>query len=157
MRDLLLNERIVKLINDDATVDDAYERLMYTQVFPYEYIPETAQYGYTYVCCDVDVQKVYNKTFLAPVLYIWVLSHRSRLRLPEGGVRSDTLCSEICQAINGSRYYGLGQLILYSAKRFTPMTDYNGKLLTFQMREFNFTYDGTQSIPENRKAPYGSD
>lgn len=151
IKDLLTHESIVKLINDDVTVEDAYERLMYKQVFPYEYIPDTAQYGFTYVCSEVDITRVYNKTYLAPVLYIWVLSHRSRLRLPEGGIRSDKLCSEICKVINGSRYYGLGQLILYSSKRFTPMTDYNGKLLTFQMREFNFVHDGKQSIPENRK------
>jgi len=63
------------------------------------------------VCFDVDIQRSYNKTFYKPVLYIWVFAHRSNLRLPDGGgVRTDKLCSEICKKINGSRYYGLGQL-----------------------------------------------
>jgi len=38
MEDLLTNEKIVKLINNEMTLDTAGE-LAYTQVFPFEYIP----------------------------------------------------------------------------------------------------------------------
>ncbi len=104
-----------------------------------------------FICCDVDVQRSVNKTFLLPVLYVWVFTHKSKLRLPEGGVRTDKLASEIAKAINGSRYYGLGELDLYSAKRFAPITDYQGKVLTFQATDFNrFTPSG-KPVPSNRK------
>lgn len=132
---------------------DEAEKLAYTQVFPYEYIPATIQDGLTYICFDVDVQSVSNKTFLEPVLYVWVISHRSTLRLPEGGVRPDKICSEVCKVINGSRYYGLGELNLYSVKRSAPTTDYQGKLMTFYAREYNRLYDGTKPTPANRKNP----
>lgn len=151
MEDLLTNETITSLVKSDAD-DDELDTLAYTQIFPYEYVPETVQDGATYICFDVDVQGVSNKTFLTPILYIWVFSHRSKLRLPEGGVRPDKLCSEICKAINGSREYGLGELNLYSVKRFAPMTDYQGKLMTFTAKEFNRQYDGTKYTPANRKA-----
>lgn len=150
MEDLITNKSIVSLIKDGTDVDDAAS-LIYTQVFPYEYVPETVQTGGTYICFDVDIQNVSNKTFLTPVLYIWVFAHRSNLRLPEGGVRTDKLCSEICEAINGSRYYGLGELSLYSVKRFAPMTDYQGKLMTFYAKEFNRQFNGAKSTPTNRK------
>jgi len=114
-------------------------------------IPETVQDGSTFICFDVDIQSVSNKTFLTPVLYIWVMSHRSTLRLPEGGVRPDKICSEICKVINGSRYYGLGELNLYSVKRFVPLTDYQGKLMTFYAKEFNRQFDGAKPAPVNRK------
>lgn len=151
MKDLLTHERIVHLINEEVPLDHAFEELAYKQVFPYEYIPETATSGHTFICCDVDVQSTPNKTFLVPALYIWIFAHRSRLRLPEGGVRTDALASEICKVINGSRYYSLGQLNIHSVKRFAPMTDYNGKVLTFYAKEFNRQYDGTLPVPSNRK------
>ena len=146
MEDLLTNEDIVRLIDD--TVQNA-DSLAYTQVFPCEYVPDTVQEGKTYICFDVDVQRAVDKTFLSPTLFVWVFTHRSKLRLPEGGVRTDKLCSEICKAINGSRKYGLGEL--NSVKRFAPMTDFQGKVLTFYAKDFNRVYDGKKYTPENRK------
>jgi len=150
MEDLLTNESIVHLVNEEISMDDA-TALAYSQIFPCEYIPETVQDGFTYICFDVDIQSVSNKTFLTPVLYVWVLAHRSNLRLPEGGVRTDKLCSEICKTINGSRYYGLGELNLYSVKRFVPLTDYQGKCMTFYAKEFNRQFNGAKPTPANRK------
>lgn len=150
MEDLLTNEDIVRLIDDTVALQNA-DSLAYTQVFPCEYIPDTVQDGKTYICFDVDVQRAADKTFLSPTLFVWVFTHRSKLRLPEGGVRTDKLCSEICKAINGSRKYGLGELNLYSVKRFAPMTDFQGKVLTFYAKDFNRVYDGKKYTPENRK------
>lgn len=150
MEDLLTNEDIVRLIDDTVALQNA-DSLAYTQVFPCEYIPDTVQEGKTYICFDVDIQRTADKTFLSPTLFIWVFTHRSKLRLPEGGVRTDKLCSEICKAINGSRKYGLGELNLYSVKRFAPMTDFQGKVLTFYAKDFNRVYDGKKYTPENRK------
>ena len=150
MEDLLTNEDIVRLIDDTVALQNA-DSLAYTQVFPCEYVPDTVQEGKTYICFDVDVQRAVDKTFLSPTLFVWVFTHRSKLRLPEGGVRTDKLCSEICKAINGNRKYGLGELNLYSVKRFAPMTDFQGKVLTFYAKDFNRVYDGKKYTPENRK------
>lgn len=153
MEDLLTSESIVRLLSDDLTLQDA-ESLKYTQVFPYEYVPETVEHGQTFICFDVDIQSTSpNKTFLSPTLFIWVFTHKSKLRLPEGGVRTDKLCSEICKVINGSRKYGLGELNIYGVKRFAPMTDFNGKVMTFLARDFNKVYDGEKYIPSKRKQP----
>lgn len=152
MEDLLTNESIVSLVNSEVSMEDA-ANLAYTQIFPCEYVPETIQNGWTYICFDVDIQSVSDKTFLTAALYIWVFTHRSNLRLPEGGVRTDKLCSEICKTINGSRYYGLGELNLYAVKRFAPITDYQGKVMTFYAREFNRQFNGAKSTPANRKNP----
>lgn len=150
MEDLLTSKEIVKLIDDTVALQNAAS-LAYTQVFPCEYVPDTVQEGKTYICFDIDIQRVADKTFLSPTLFVWVFTHRSKLRLPEGGVRTDKLCSEICKAINGSRKYGLGELNLYSVKRFAPMTDFQGKVLTFYAKDFNRIYDGKKYTPENRK------
>ena len=151
MMDILTNPEIVHLISEDVDMEDA-EKLAYEQVIPYEYVGETVFDGRTFILFDVDIQRVPNKTFLIPTIYVWVFAHRSRMRLPDGGgVRVDKICSEICKAINGSRMFGLGELDLYSVKRFAPMTDYGGKMMTFQAKEFNRLHDPHQYIPSSRK------
>lgn len=150
MKDILTHENIYSLLKADATQDEAYG-LAYTQVFPYEYIPDTIEEAKTYICFDIDVQETYNKNFLEPTLTIWILTHKSLLRLPEGGVRTDKLCSEITKVINGSRYYGLGELNISSVRRFAPLMDYQGKSLVFRAKEINRIYDPVRKTPSNRK------
>lgn len=150
MEDLLTNEAIVKLINENIPIEKA-TALAYTQVFPLEYVPDTVEEGKTFICFDVDIQEATNKTFLLPTLYIWIFTHRSKIRLPEGGVRTDKLCSKIASAINGSRFYGLGELELHSVKRFAPMTDFQGKVMTFYAKDYNRLSPAGKPIPSNRK------
>ena len=150
MEDLLTSETIVHLLDKDIPMQDA-EQLAYTQVFPCEYIPKTVEEGKTFICFDVDIQKSLDKTYLIPTLIVWVFTHRSLLKLPEGGVRTDKLCAEISKVINGSFKYGIGELNLYSVKRFAPMTDYQGKCLVFQARDFNRQYNPKKAVPANRK------
>ena len=81
-----------------------------------------------------------------------MFSHRSRLRLPNGGgVRTDALCAAIADTINGSRMYGLGELNLYSVRRFAPMTDYQGKVMCFGAVDINKFYENKKPIPANRR------
>jgi len=150
MGDLLTTESIVHLIDENIKLEDA-GKLAYSRVFPCEYVPDTVEHGNTYICFDVDIQSAHDKTFLSPTLYVWVFTHKSKLRLPEGGVRTDKMCSEICKAINGSREYGLGELNLYSVKRFAPMTDYQGKVMTFYAKDFNRQFNPNKFTPSNRK------
>lgn len=148
--DILTDPEIVHLINDSVDIEDAAS-LVYKQVFPCEYIPETIQKGETYVCCDVDIQRVMGKPLYMPTIYIWVFAHRSNLRLPDGGLRVDKLCSKICKKINGSFKYGVGALQFYSSKRFAIVTDYQGKCLTFRAEDFALQFDPNKEIPSNRK------
>lgn len=150
IEDILTSETIVNLIDDEGEFKDNVKDLVYTHVFPYEYVPDTVQNGWTFICCDVDIWKS-GKTTYNPVLYVWVFSHRSRLRLDEGGVRPDKICSEICKKLVGSRFYGLGELEISYVKRFAPMTDYQGKVMRFDARDFNNLFDGKRPIPSNRK------
>lgn len=151
MKDLLTTPEIVKLI--DPALEDMSDakKLAYTQIMPSEFYPETIEDGKVYLCFDVDVTKVYSSTLYSLNLNIWIFVHKSLMRLPEGGVRSDKLCSEIDKKINGSLFYGLGKLDLVSAKRFAPMSDYCGKVLVYQADEFNRPFQPLKNVPSNRK------
>lgn len=148
--DILTDKDIVRLItgNDDFSSDP--KSLVYDQVYPFEYIPDTVQNGRTYVCCDVDIQTVTSKTYLNPVVYVWVFTHKSLLRLPEGGVRTDRLSSKIESIVNGSRYYGIGELELSSIKRFSPIQDYQGRSIVFQAKDYNRPHPSNKTIPSVR-------
>ena len=150
MQDILTNENLVKMIDRTVPFEQS-EKLAYKNVFPYEYIPDTANHGVTYVCFDVDVLDVVSKTFLNPTIYVWIFTHRTNMRLPEGGLLIDEFCAELCETINGSRFYGMGELNLVSVRRFAPMTDFQGKVLAFRATEVNRYHLPQKPIPSNRK------
>lgn len=150
MEDLLTDKTIVKLINDKIDLEDAGS-LIWDQVMPVEFYPDTLEKGRVYVCCDVDIRKVMNSTFYKPTLYIWVFVHKDLLRLDEGGVRTDKLCHLIDKKINGSMMYGLGKLELQTVHRFGVVSDYTGKVLSYEATDFNKTFDARKEIPSRRK------
>ena len=92
-----------------------------------------------------------NKTFYVPVLYVWILVHKGALRTADKHLRLDELCAEVNKILNGSRYYGLGELELSSVDGFKPITDYLGKALTYVAADFNLP-SGRRKTPANRKA-----
>ena len=149
--DLLKSKNVIRLLSDDCKTFKHPEDLVYSQVFPFEYVPDTVEHGQTFICCEVDIRRAMNKTYLMPEIYVWVFTHKSLLRLPEGGVRVDRLCSEISKIINGSRMYGLGELNLRSATRFSPIANYQGRMLTFDAVDWNRLLPTGQRVPANRK------
>lgn len=151
MDDLLTEKEIVRLLSDDCATCVAPEDLMYTQVFPCEYVPEVTEHGQTFICCEVDIKEVSSKLILNPVIYVWVFTHSSKVRMPEGGLRIDRITSEIVKKINGSRMYGLGELELYSVKRFSPIANYQGRVLQFHAKDFNRLRSHAKPIPNSRK------
>ena len=149
MEDICSNAEIVKLITDNEHSPVPNKSLPYSRVFPYEFVPETVDDGQTFICFDVDIADVVNKTFYIPVVYIWVFTHKSKLRLLEGGVRIDKITSELSKILNGSRYYGLGELNLKSVSRFSPITDYQGRASVYYAKDFNNL--GSKQPPSSRK------
>lgn len=137
MKDLCSDEEIVKIITGDENAPVPNYSLPYSQVFPYEFIPDTVGEGRTFVCFDTDIVSVPNKTFYVPVLYIWPFTHKSLLRADGGGCLLDNLAIAINKVLNRSRCYGLGELKLDSVRRFVPIDDYLGRILTYYAKDFN--------------------
>lgn len=150
--DLLTNDEIIHLLTNDGEKIDDPSQMIFDRVFPFEYIPDTKEDAKTFICCDIDIQRSSGRNlYYAPYLYVWEFTHKSKLRLPEGGVRVDKLASEIVASINGSRNYGLGELNFYSSKRFSPISDYLGKVLVFHAKDIDRLHPTGMPIPSNRK------
>lgn len=152
METLCKNENIVRLITDSSTAPVPNYDLAYQRIFPFEYVPETIDDGETFICFDVDIVRVYDKVYYQPVLYVWIFTHKSKLRLEEGGIRTDQLAVEINKELSGSRYFGLGELELSSVERFTPIKDYQGRAMAYTATDFNRP-GISKRPPANRKHP----
>lgn len=150
MKTLCCNENVVRLVTDSTKAPVPNYDLAYQQIYPYEFVPETVDDGKTFICFDVDIADVQDKTFYLPVVYVWVFTHKSKMRLSEGGIRTDKLAVEINKELNGSRYFGLGELELYSVGRFSPIADYQGRVLTYSAKDFN-RVSPSKRPPANRK------
>lgn len=150
MKDLCSNETIVKLVTGNPEAAVPNHKLAYTQLYPFEFIPETVSEAKTFICFDVDITSVPNKTIYIPALYIWPFTHKSNLRMQGGGLLLDALCAEISKMLNGSRYFGLGELKLASVHRFVPITDYQGRAMTFTAKDWN-RLTANKVVPANRK------
>lgn len=150
METLCSNKEIVRLVTDSSSATVPNKDLPYTQIFPFEFIPETVDDGMTFICFDVDIAEVIDKTYYVPVVYVWVFTHKSKLRLEEGGVRIDKLAVEINKELSGSRYFGLGELDLSQVGRFSPITDYQGRVLTYYAKDFN-RLSPSKKPPSRRK------
>lgn len=150
MEQLCCDPEIVRAVTDNDKAAVPNHDLPYYQVFPFEYVPETVNDAKTFICFDVDIVSVPNKTMYIPVIYVWVFAHKSRLRAKEGGCTLDKMAAAVNRLLNGNRYYGLGELKLDSVRRFTPVTDYLGRVLTFYAKDFNRKWT-KPDIPVNRK------
>lgn len=150
MEQLCCDPEIVRAVTDNDKAAVPNHDLPYYQVFPFEYVPETVNDAKTFICFDVDIVSVPNKTMYIPVIYVWVFAHKSRLRAKEGGCTLDKMAAAVNRLLNGNRYYGLGELKLDSVRRFTPVTDYLGRVLTFYAKDFNRKW-AKPDIPVNRK------
>ena len=152
MMDLCSNPEIVKLVTgqENPTVSD--RSLPYSQVYPFQYIPETENNARTFVCFDVDIlyRNKTNKTFYYPVIYIWIMAHKSKMRTKTQGCLTDAISCEIDKMLNGNRFYGLGELELGPVGRFIPTTDYLGREMVYYTKDFNRS-PGLKPTPANRK------
>lgn len=149
MMDICSNEEVVKLLtnNEDAPVPNL--QLPYTQVFPFERVPTETDDAKTFICYDVDVLSVESRTYIVPIIYIWVFTHESLMKT-DRGIRIDRIASELDKHLNGNRFYSLGELELESVTRFVPTKTYLGRVLTYVGKEFNRP-SGSKPMPSNRK------
>lgn len=152
MMDICSNKDIVKLVTGKENPAVPDKTLPYEQVYPFQFIPETENNARTFVCFDVDIlySRQTNKTFYYPVIYIWIMAHKSKMRTKNQGVLIDAISSEIDHMMNGSRFYGQGELELGPVSRFIPTTDYLGREMVYYARDFNRS-PGMKPIPAYRK------
>lgn len=140
MINLIANsEEIFHLIADDDQVfgeDD----LVWTNIYPTEFIAETQETAQTFVCVDIDVEsQEYTNVFDCMTVYFFISTHVNTMRHPDGkGLRVDAIAHEIRKMIDRQFVDKLGAnrcSFLYN-HRYNPNMVFRGRVLCMQFKDF---------------------
>ena len=136
MKVLCSDREIVELLTDKKDRNIPDRNLMYTQIFPYAYTPETTQKATTYICFRLTVPRVDNKTYKNISITFYIFTHQSLVRTTDG-LRFDLIGEAIDGLFNGKRGLGLGRVELNGMDDISPTKDYHGISLEYVVSEFN--------------------
>lgn len=140
MVNLIANsEEIFNLI---ATEDQTYgeDDLVWTNIYPTEFVAETQEVAKTFVCVDIDADsKEYNNTFDSMTVYFFISTHVNTMKNPHGkGLRVDAIAHEIRKMIDRQFVDKLGTnkcSFLYN-HRYNPNMVFRGRVLCMQFNDF---------------------
>lgn len=135
MKRLCLSDKIQSLILLSKSQRNGRE-MMYKNIFPYAFVPDTVVNSNTFICFDLEVQRVQNRTFKDINILFWIFTHQSLMRA-DGGIRTDLIASEVDKILNGNRDLGLGTVELKKVLRVNPAKDYHGRNLVYRSVDFN--------------------
>lgn len=135
MKALCMSRSIQQLILLKESVNEGRE-MMYTNIFPYSFIPDTVTKASTFICFEIEVKRVLNRTFKDINILFWIFSHQSLIRTEEG-IRPDVLANEVDKMFNGNRDLGLGTTELKLVTLINPAKDYHGRTLVYKSTDFN--------------------
>lgn len=128
----LLNSEYVK--NGECLDSD---ELVYKQIFPYNYIPETQTETKSYVTMKVNGLGVKNKIYNKAEVYIRVISHQDCMLTNYGGTRIDLMSEAVEELFNGKDDFGFGEMELKSNIEGDINTTHRCRELRFMVEDFN--------------------
>ena len=101
-----LNDELTSLIDDKYIIDgeciDADE-LIYKQIFPHYYIPETQDEQLAYVLMKVNGLGIRKKIYNRVEVYIYVVAHQGIMKVENGdGTRIDMMGEIVEELFNGN-------------------------------------------------------
>ena len=135
MKRLCLSKEIQSLILFSESENQGKE-MMYKNIFPYAFIPDTVTDASTFICFDLEIQRVQNRTFKDINMLFWIFTHQSLMRT-ENGIRTDIISNEVDKILNGNKNFGLGTSELKKVLRINPAKDYHGRSLIYKTVDFN--------------------
>lgn len=131
---------LITLVNDDYVEDGECvnsDDLIYQQIFPYYYIPETQTKARSYVIMKVNGLGIKNKIYNKAEVYICVVSHQEVMQAKGGGTRIDLMGEIIEELFNGRDDFGFGEMELISNIESEINTTHRCRILRFMVEDFN--------------------
>ena len=141
MSSIINSPELIALVNDsyieDGEIIDA-NGLVYKQIFPFYYIPDTQTETLSYVIMKVNGLGVSGKIYNKAEVYICVMSHQDIMKVEDaGGTRIDLMGEIIEDLFNGRDDFGFGEMELKSNAEININTTYRGRELRFFVEDFN--------------------
>ncbi len=142
MSSMLTCPELITLVNSDCVVngectEDA-DALVYKQLFPYYYIPETQHKSLSYVLMKVNGLGNRGKIYTQVEVYICVVSDQTIMEVEgSGGTRIDLMGEVIEELFNGRDDFGFGEMELKSNIETNINTTHRCRELRFIVEDFN--------------------
>lgn len=135
---------IVKLLGAESS-DYPEEILPYTQIFPYEFIPETITETNKFICFEIQAHMDYfNKVLKDLTVWFFVFCHEKIIRRLENGRQFLWYDQAVCELDNiftDTNILGIGKMALQSNVPYYPVQRFKGRQLTFKVKDF---YNGSK-------------
>lgn len=133
---------LISLIDDKFVIDgecvDVDDGLVYKQIFPFYYVPETQTEQLAYIMLKVNGLGVRNKIYTKADVYVCVAAHQGIMRVPGGdGPRIDMMSEIIEELFNGRDDFGFGEMELVSNYEDSINTTIRCRILKFVVEDFN--------------------
>lgn len=129
-------DAIVELLRPENQPQMSAKELPYKFIFPWGKIVDKATEAGVYICFDIAVPRVINKTFTDFRIDFWIMAHERKMRTDKGLV-TDLITIELDKLINGSRAFGLGKVELKTWDGFKPADGFDGRVLVYRTVDFN--------------------
>lgn len=137
MKTLCSDKQIVSLLTGVENPKIPNKSLMYKQVFPFNYVPDTSQEAKVLITFYIEVPSAYNSTLKNYYLYIGITTHESLMRTNRGKVTT-LLATAVDNLLNGRMdIMGIGTLELVSSTISTPVESYHTRHLTYSVKDWN--------------------
>lgn len=132
---------LISLIDNQYIVDDECENaddLIYKQIFPYYYIPETQTKALAYILMRVNCYGIPNSIYKKADVYIYVVSHQDIMYVKNGGGTRIDLMGEVVEKLfNGRDDFGFGEMELISNLEDNINNTHRCRILQFSVEDFN--------------------
>lgn len=134
------SEELVKLLGcSDNEYPDKVIPWKYS--FPHEYIPETQTKTDRFINYEISATiDPRNNVFKDLIIYFFVVCHEDVIRYKDSGreyIWYDKATCELDNLFCEKNVLGIGRTILTSNVPYSPQNKYKGRLLKFEVKDFN--------------------
>ncbi|MEG1562305.1 MAG: hypothetical protein RR365_01010 [Bacteroides sp.] len=136
LKTFLSDQELVDLVSGKKGHAIPATDLRYTQVYPVAWVDGTVSEAKTFVCFDIDVNSVSNIAVKNCDIFIWIFTHKKFI-FTQNGILIDLIASRVDELINGSTELGFGKVKLETALRWSPNSDYYGRVLKYSVQDWN--------------------
>jgi len=130
--EMLANDELMSCFEKTA---EELEEIVYSNIFPYGYIPDVQTAVDVYITVQVSIPKItFNKIWAYPRLTINIICHQDKMRLKKAGVsadRIDYMSVLIDNMFNGSEGWGCGKLELATNVEDNLSVEYKYRQMVF--------------------------
>lgn len=139
LSDLMSSDDFMEAL--DVTNEEQQKGLVYSRLFPYEFVPQTSSEVTTYVWVEVSIKQISsNKIYSYPTITITMVSHQDHMKLSFSGLsasRNDYLAELVDNMFNGATKFGTTKLVLIKNAPYSINSTYRCREVVFKGEDIN--------------------